>query len=245
MPKPAKKPALRGVITIMSAFTALLLVGFTLAHAKLQSELMGLAILTGGMEVIVKAEQIKTANDEQALIALADAMRDFDWISRIHFSKYNRLRPLAVIKIYDQNDQLIAMEKCFMGDPKRLAQLESKADGNKNKYKGLSSLGAVDGRKNWGPSMFRSTDIFKSEWIEARYTILDIVYIPEHGHFYYTFAAEGYPILVSLQKMLPVYFWTAILLLCAILLVRKKLTAVPASPLEDAQVPGPNPTDEE
>jgi len=231
MPKPAKNPALRGVIIIMSVFTALLLVGFTLLHAKLQGEVMALVITSGGMDVIKVAQQIKTPDDEEALEALAREMKiGFDLMSMYHFSRYDQFRPLAVIKIYDQNDQLIAMEKCPAGDLKRLARLESKADDN-SKIRGLSN---VNGLINWGSPMYRRTDIFISNWIESNYSILDLEYIPEYGYFYYTFAAEGYPILVTLQKMLPVYILTAGLLLIAIKLVKRKLTAIPITPTEDS-----------
>jgi len=231
MPKPAKTPALRGIIINMSVFTALLLVGFTLLHAKLQGEVMELVITSGGMDVIKVAQQIKTPNDEEALEALAREMKiGFDLMSMYHFSRYDQFRPLAVIKIYDQNDQLIAMEKCPAGDPKRLARLEAKADDN-SKMRGLSN---VNGIISWGPSMYRRTNIISSKWIEANYTILDLETIPEHGHFYYSFAAEGYPILVTLQKMLPVYILTAGLLLIAIKLVKRRLTAIPTTPTEDS-----------
>jgi len=276
MPKPPKKSALRGIILIMTAFTVLLLVGFTLLHAQQQGEIMDLVITSAGREVIAAAEQIRTSDDKEALLSLADAMNlDFDLHSMIYFRGTHLFRPYAVVKIYDQDDQLVAMESAG-GNPKRLARLEAKADDNK---------------RNWsfsGWAVTHGTDIFSSKWHEATHTAMEdeitawyeanppedtsqwvhmdgntISYDAEHfeffqamqkameedfrasGYLYYTFAAEGYPLLVTLQKMLPVYFLAACLLLCAILLMRKKLTAVPAIPPEDAQAPDPNPTAEE
>ena len=269
MPKSAKKPALRGIIIIMAAFTALLLVGFTLLHAQLQSEVMDLVLTWGGREVIDKAAQIRTPDDEEALQALADAMRyNFDFRSMVHFSRsFDPFRPYAVIKIYDQDDQLIAMESAGT-NPKRLARLEAKADAGKRNW----SFGS------WGVT--HGTDIFKSEWYEATYTDMkdeiaawyeanlgvdtsqwihtegntstadaglyewwqarkDAMEkdLHEAGYLYYTFAADGYPFGVTLKKMAPVYILTAGLLCLAIHLVRKKFTAIPTTATEEAQCP--------
>jgi len=279
MPKPAKNPALRGIITIMSVFTALLLVGFTLLHAKLQGEVMELVITSRGRIVIDKAMQIETPDDEEALQALSDAMKfDFEIGSRVHFfnASFEQFRPYAVIQIYDQDDQLIATESSGW-DSKRIARLETKADENK--------------RKNWsffGSSTTRNTGLFISLWYDANHTELrtdnfteqwaeenvpedasewiheegnTVSFSPElwnyyqswqeameenyrnSGYLYYSFAAEGYPLFVTLQKMLPVYVLTAGLLLIAIKLVKRKLTAIPTTPTEEKECPtSPNPT---
>jgi len=269
MPKPAKKSAMRGVIIIMTTFTALLLVGFTLLHAQLQGEVMKLMILSGGMAVIDAAAQIRTADDADALENLAREMKiGFDLESMVRFRGYHQFRPLAVIKVYDQDDQLVAMESCPGGDPKRIARLEEKAD--EYKRKNWTFLYIIGGAPR--------TNLFKSTWLKAHYidlTATDVTAVPDDpeseeelpewfhmegdrltlgegvsdwmkeleqstenayatsGYLYYSFAAEGYPLLISLQKLLPVYFWTAIFLFIAIHLVKRRITAIHTTPTED------------
>jgi len=226
MDEAIKNRSLRRIKTMIVAFTAVLLVGFTLLYAQLQGEVMELMILSEGRDVINKAEQIRTPGDVDALKALTDAMKyGFNFHSMARFRGAYRFRPYAVIKIYDQDDRLIAMESAGE-NPKRFARLEAKVDENK--------------RRAWdfGASMVsRGTNIFSSKWLQAKYTATateEDIHTSEY--LYYTFAAEGYPLLVTLHKLWPIYFFVAFLLQFAILLVRRKFAI---TPMEDNPCPTP------